>query len=247
MQAIFRLNERTLAQLVRWGIAVLHDTIVPEELVWPTDSEWTELKTKYHSRIHTEFSDVVAILDGTTVHVSTPKDPTESKSHYMYKKRHAINFQVICDLGGRIVFLSKHAKGAHDQRDFNNSGIRERFVGKPYGLMADAIYTFNRKNDIRGLIKGYAPLKKSKNQPLTILQKAFNVRLRISRALVENVNGRLKSWRVLGNKCLCYNTTDHARFDIDEVARVVCALTNILIRDSPLRQADWDVRHGWDQ
>jgi len=92
MEAIFGANERTLGHLVCWGIAVLHDAIVSDEIVWPSDEEWKARKHKYKGRVHVEFSDVVALLDGTTVHVPCP---TTATAHFMYKKKHAVNFQVV--------------------------------------------------------------------------------------------------------------------------------------------------------
>jgi len=113
--------------------------------------------------------------------------------------------------------------------------------------MADAIYTFNRKNETAGRMLGFVPLKKPRNGSLDIREKIYNVRLRICRALIENVNARIKAWAVVGAKCRSYSTQPNARFDVNVVMHVVCALTNIRSRSAPFRKVDWDVKPGWER
>ena len=96
MGAIFGLHERTVVQCL--GVAVLNDALVDDQIRWPTDERWETVRQKYRWRVHPEFKDVVALIDGTTVQVRAPSDASKAMAYYMYKKKYAVNFQIISDL-----------------------------------------------------------------------------------------------------------------------------------------------------
>ena len=120
------------------------------------------------------------MIDGTKIKVSKPLDPKKQKKIFsMKKKQFSLNFQIIVLLNGEIIFLSKHQEGSSDQSHWNKLGLREKFIKKKYGIIGDAGYTFNRKEDNEKII-GFIPYKKPKkskknpNIKLTEEQKKFN-------------------------------------------------------------------------
>jgi hypothetical protein len=63
-------------------------------------------------------------------------------------------------------------------------------------------------------------------------EKVRRQELETERVAIENINMRLKQWRII--KGMYRGQYDHTTF-IDLVIRVVCALTNLILREHPLR------------
>ena len=64
-------------------------------------------------------------------------------------------------LNGEILYYSPLQVGAHDQAHWNELGLRNLFVVKSYGILADGGFTLNRNGDAV-LIQGYKPYQKPK-------------------------------------------------------------------------------------
>ena len=79
----------------------------------------------------------------------------------------------ITKLNGEILYYSPLHVGAHDQAHWNELGLRNLFVGKSYGILADGGFTLNRKGDAV-LIQGYKPHQKPKGGSLMPEQKIYN-------------------------------------------------------------------------
>ena len=67
----------------------------------------------------------------------------------------------ITKLDSEILYYSPLRVGSHDQAHWNELGLRNLFVGKSYGILADGGFTLNRKGDAVQ-IQGYKPHQKSK-------------------------------------------------------------------------------------
>lgn len=62
------------------------------------------------------------------------------------------------------------------------------------------------------------------------------------RVVVENVNDKLKKWRVLSTKYRHYTTSSKKKnpLPLDLVVDVVARLTNKVIKQTPLRKEGWE-------
>ena len=61
---------------------------------------------------------------------------------------------------GRCIYISPPFKGSNnDQNIWNATGLRERFIGKRYGIIGDMMFSFNFTLDLM-LIHGFTPKKK---------------------------------------------------------------------------------------
>jgi len=141
-------------------------------------------------------------------------------------------------LNGRIIYVSKHRKGAHDQSHWNELDLRSRFIGKNYGIAGDGGFYFNRLKDTVPII-GYTPIKKQKNGSLTSEQKNYNRKLSELRVIIENVNSKFKDWKIFRSGFRHFSATKKNSIDIDLVIQVVGCLTQLLLEESPLRQPWW--------
>jgi len=110
------------------------------------------------------------------------------------KKQHTIKTQVIADVETQEILCTAQDKGAvHDFRLFKAT-IRAIILG--ILLLADSGY--------QGLLALHAnsriPQKKSKNCPLSVEQKLFNGELSKERIVIENINARIKTFKIMSER-----------------------------------------------
>lgn len=138
-----------------------------EELAirWPTDEEMAELVKKPKNWPYPEFANVVASMDGTEIRAQRPTDNAIKNPHYSAKKKqYALNVLLVVLLSGIIIYCSSPQPRMNDQGFFNDTKIRARFVGKPWGLIADGGFTLNAKEAVakEGRIIGHTPHKRQR-------------------------------------------------------------------------------------
>ena len=94
-------------------------------------------------------------------------------------------------LSGKIIFISPHNIGAHDQREWNLLHLRDSFENKPYEIIGDGGFSFNRCFDTLP-IKGLKPKPRTQVGTLSDEDKIFNKELAQYRVIVENTIGQVK-------------------------------------------------------
>jgi len=102
--------------------------------------------------------------------------------------------QIIADIETQEILCTAQSKGAvHDFQLFKAT-IRAIVFG--ILLLADSGY--------QGLLalhkNSRIPYKKSKHHPLTVAQKAFNRELAKERIGIENINARIKTFKILSER-----------------------------------------------
>ena len=97
----------------------------------------------------------------------------------------------------------------------NKEELRKRFVNKPYGVIADGGFIFNRKSDDEK-INGFTPFKRDGGE-LTQEQKTFNTHLSKMRVVVENTLAQVKQWRVLKGVYRHFNLNRKNTIDFNQV------------------------------
>jgi hypothetical protein len=77
--------------------------------------------------------------------------------------------------------------------------------------------------------------RKKRSRELLALEEEKDKRheLESERAAIENINERLKEWKIIGS---VYRGGNQHHSFMDAVIRVVCALTNLIMRDHPIRK-----------
>lgn len=89
-------------------------------------------------------ANIVAATDGTEIKVARPTKNAIGNKHYSAKKKqYALNVLLVVLLSGVIIFCSPPLPKMNDQSLFNEFEIRQRFIGKPWGLIADSGFTLN--------------------------------------------------------------------------------------------------------
>lgn len=208
-----------LWRIVRHVVHIMDDCIV-DKLIRPIDDSApiSTRATLPHVRL---------VVD--TTFIPLPKRPKNTKLfNSKSPTRSAWKFQVACDLSHRIVNVSKAYDGAaHDMRVLRESGL----------LLQQSATTriIGDKGD-QGQLGIIHPLTKrgKRNRELLALEDESTKKheLESERAAIENINARIKEWRIISAPHR--GGHDYHSF-IDEVVRVVCALTNRILAEHPIR------------
>ena len=208
-----------LWKLVHRVVPVLRSTIY-SKLVFPVDDS-SPLSTR------AGLVNVKILVDSTFLPL--PKTPFEPKLyHKKSPTKSAWWFEVGCDLSHRIVSVSDLYNGAaHDMRIIRESDLLQH-QSETSRIVGDRGY--------RGKLGIVHPLTKRKkvSRELQALQdeKASDHELETERATIENINARLKEWAVVKGVWRGGYRPDGF---INDVVRVVCALTNLIFHEHPIR------------
>ncbi|HEX5494178.1 MAG TPA: transposase family protein [Mycobacteriales bacterium] len=125
------------------------------------------------------------IVDGTLASCWTWADHQE-----LYSGKHrttGVNLQVICDLAGRLRWISDPVDGCrHDSRALRESGVIDQI--NPADWFGDKGYVG------LGMI---TPIKKPTHRDLLDWEKEFNTAINRIRWRIEQTIANLKTWRIL--------------------------------------------------
>ena len=110
------------------------------------------------------------------------------------KKKHSIKTQIFADVDTQEILCTAQEKGS--VHDFNLFKATIRAIVWGILLLADSGY--------QGLLALHAnsriPYKKSKNHPLTAEQKLFNRELSKERIVIENINAKIKTFKIMSER-----------------------------------------------
>jgi hypothetical protein len=148
---------------------------------------------------------------------------------------------LICLLDGRVVYSSDPMIGSQDQQHWNTLKLREKFINKSYGIIGDGGFTFNHKNKqdeipIRSAVPNRRPKRGSLRKQK---QKQENLETSQYRVIIENVNRRLKGWRIFRETYRHYSMCDNSQLDLSIIIRATILLTVFYNQHHPLRRVGW--------
>ena len=173
------------------------------------------------------FANVNIIVDSTFVPL--PKNQfVPADYHKKSPTKAAWKYEIACDFSHRIISCSRGFHGgAHDMRIIRESGLLEQ--SSPTALiMGDKGY----QGKLGIVIPASKKAKVSKEVQQLEDEKQRNHELETERAAVENMNQRVKQWAVAKE---VWDGIRQPDLFFDSVMRVVCALTNVILRTHPLR------------
>jgi hypothetical protein len=217
-----------------------------EVIRWPTQQEFVQLLHQNQQEAgfaNTPWDKVVVFLDGTEVPVERGGQRYSGK-----KKQYSFNFQVGVLPTGQIVFASNKQEGTpHDQKHFNDIDFRSNFVAddeegrKPteYGFGTDGGYTGNSQEAVLSSGVQVNCWRPHRRTSLTEDQKLQNQAFSGVKVIVENVNKRLKDWKVLSTRIRHARAGVEQQVDIDDVFYVICCFVEFQrATESPFRQGN---------
>ena len=135
------------------------------------------------------------VVDVMESEIERPTKKKDRKEYYSGKhKDYTIGTQIFADVETQEIICTDQEKGAvHDFKIFKTT-VRAIIFG--IILLADSGY--------QGLLALHAnsliPFKKSKHHPLTEDQKWFNRALSSERVVIENINARIKTFKIMSVK-----------------------------------------------
>lgn len=160
--ALRGLDELTLHHYIHRVLRAL-DSVEQLQIKWPSEDEFNELLKKQAHWPFARLRRVVCAVDGTEICVARPvKNPIKNKHYSAKKKQYALNVLIVVRLDGVIIYCSQPEPKMNDQALWLATGLRSRFVGKPYGIIADSGFTLNYHDKKRSAddIIGFTPFKR---------------------------------------------------------------------------------------
>ena len=131
------------------------------------------------------------LIDATEQTIERPK--SNQKTYYSgKKKRHTLKTEIITNLQGRIVAVSKTYPGRYHDLSIRRGG---KELPPSSMVLADSAYQGLQREHENLII----PFKKSKKKPLTAGQKEYNSKLSRVRVRVENKFREMKIFRILSH------------------------------------------------
>jgi len=167
------------------------------------------------------------IVDSTFIAIPEPYDSEQRKKYYYAKSptNYAIKVQIACDFRHQIVHVSECYQGSvHDITILRDSGLLE-YVEESVQIIGDKAYI--------GEEYVVTPRKKPHGRELTDEDKNFNREVNSSRAAIENINQRLKTYAILGS---VYRGAIDDFHKLTKIVQVVSALCNMNLNKHPIRK-----------
>lgn len=246
MKATFHLDERKITRVLRRTLTAIYESL-EDMITWPTDNEFEEMKSKWNQHLPKHLKNLVCVVDGTEIRIPRPSQPIEERSTYSVKKRqHSFTLILICLLDGRLIFGSEPLIGASDQRHWNDLKLREKFVNKSYGVIGDGGFTFNHRDGDKRFgeipILSAVPHRKPRNRQLDENEKQDNKEISQYRVVIENLNRRLKGWRIFRETYRHFSLINNNQIDPKLVVSTTLLLTAFYNKFHPLRKEGWNPR-----
>lgn len=196
------------------------------------------------------FPDAVGACDVALLFVNKPRSNETQKQYYSAKhKMHGIKLQATVNPSGQCIHTDLSQLGhVHDKKVFDVSSALDLVeyeetlpngskVKKHYPLLFDKGYTGVNRYFPEAIVTQKKPI----GRDLTSQENKYNHDVESDRVIVENFFGRMRvKWGILAAKF---------RSDRDilpNVARICVALTNLNIRDQPLRANEIQTQNSSD-
>jgi DDE superfamily endonuclease/Helix-turn-helix of DDE superfamily endonuclease len=216
----FRLSHATLHHIISTTLDSLCIYMVPSLI----DFLHSILSTS--PQLDNIANNIKLIVDSTPICIPQPKSKDERKKYYHIKSHtnYAVKFQIATSLSGMIVSVSDVVHGSmHDNKLFKQSPL-PALLNDNCQVLGDKGYMGNKHVII--------PHKKRKHSEITSSESAINKIQNSVRVVVENVFHRIKQYRIVGT---VYQGEKTDTVKISSIVKVVCALTNLIMQDQPVR------------
>ncbi|WP_250295852.1 IS5 family transposase [Wolbachia endosymbiont of Oedothorax gibbosus] len=173
----YGMSESNSFKVIRW----VEDTLIKHpDFALPGKKELLKSDVEYE----------VLVIDGTETPVERPKKK-QKRFYSGKKKRHTIKTQIVTEKKSKKVICTSFSNGRkHDFRMFRESKVA---VLPQTKILADAGYRGMQKIHKNVVL----PHRKTKKNPLSKEQKKENRALMSQRAIVENVIGLLKRFKII--------------------------------------------------
>ena len=235
LSILFKIDPRSCTRILKRTTVAMAKTL-QNEIRFPPDEEMNKLQNTEFQNLG--FSRCVSVVDGTEISISRPKNSEiQTKTYSGKKKQNSLNVMIVTKLDGEIIYHSPLRVGAHDQSHWNELNLREKFVGKEFGIMGDGGFTFNRIGEEQE-IHGYKPYKKPSGGTLTMSEKEWNSKLSEVRVVVENSIRVIKTFKILGG-IFRHWRNGQGQINGNHVLTICVTLANRRIKRKPLRAPNW--------
>ena len=205
---LFNISQPKVSQWIYYLLPVLEDSLLKMGHMPQRGNEFVEQ----------ESSSDCMLVDVTECQVPRDIDYENQKEYYSGKKKlHTVKNLAITDENSKLLFISDSAFGStHDKTIWDE--ITFKFRDK--NLLADLGFLGIDQQNPNAIL----PYKKTKNRPLTELQKGINKKISAIRVRIEHAFSGIKRLKIIRNKIRLKS------YDIrDQVFRIAAALHNLRV------------------
>ncbi|CAF2930749.1 unnamed protein product [Rotaria sp. Silwood2] len=205
------LIRSTVNYIFSEAVDILHSCVYPELISLPADMS-------NRTTVHGPEEHHKLIVDSTCIAIPQPYDLDQRKAYYHSKSltNYTFQIQIVCDFSHRLVHISEcYHDSVHDITILRELGLLEH-TEETVQIIADKGYV--------GEEYVITPRKKPRRGELTDEDKNFNRDINNTRAAIENINQRLKTYAILGGVCREACDDPHK---ITKIVHAVSALCNL--------------------
>jgi hypothetical protein len=187
-----------------------------------------QLQQHMPEKLKLDYPNLREIFDGTEFKTQKPSDPLAQRQLWSsYKHDHTVKVQLGCESTGAITSISHTFGGSvSDKELFQQSGVVEH-LHEGEAVMVDKGYLILDVLQGSGVQLIRPPFLKARSQ-FSQAERDESRQISRYRILIENVNARVKQYRILSNRL-------NSSFlpIVNEIVYICCCLSNL---DKPLRK-----------
>jgi DDE superfamily endonuclease len=184
---------------------------------------------------HEQYHNVYMVIDSTCIPIPRPVTDVERRQMYHPKShtKFGLKVEITCSITNTIINVSEVVPGSTaDIALVRSSGVLQQLNSNQLAI-GDIGYI----GDSRIIV----PLKRSSKKRqqenltpnITRCKKQKRKELQQQRSVIENINQRLKLWKIIDGQ---YRGSRLDLSRISMIARVVCALCNMNMSEHPIRK-----------
>lgn len=216
----------------------------------------------YRGRIASgRFEGAIGCVDSFPIYIQRPGIKEQRSSFYQYKtKKWAYKVQIFVSVkDGRIMDVTNaFPYGAFaEQKVFRQSVVYQKLDQHNLGLAGEGSDSESDAEDqkkglakrgladkgYKGIPSLYTPHKHSKKKKLTTEEKEYNRELSGIRSVVEQVQGRMKQFNVIGTTYRGRTHDEEEAKLLSVVVKVIASLVNYKLETQPIRRSARTIKH----
>ena len=125
---LFCLSKYEFTSIINKTLSCI-EKVYSDFIRWPNQKKFDILMKKYQDFCFEGLENIVCAIDGTEIQVPGVKGDEGRFLYSVKKKQFSVNFQILTLLDGSIIYISEHQRESSDQKQWNELGIRKKFIG----------------------------------------------------------------------------------------------------------------------
>lgn len=246
MRQLHKMSKAAMSREWQTRVPLLAAYLHTKYVIWPSAAARRTARREAFGE-HTPFDGLVGMIDGTEFSIERPPPEEQQMFYSGSKKRHTVISQIICDVWGRIIYISPLASGSRTDKRMQRDDIlptkaryQARFFSPGEFLIGDGGYgaTETLHTEVSFLREWTSEPGDGNGSMSLAARRSLRGRFVAFRQLIENVIGQVKMDYKIMHDVRFWGVGEKMRTD---VWRLVCALYNLRreLSEKRKRPAAW--------